>query len=178
MKRAAVAVLATGAALIGTLGVQAPIRATDDGGRSLRASLRSIEEVPTISGEARGDFSARISDDGNSMTYTLSYSGLQGVVQQAHIHLGQRGVNGGIAVFLCSNLASPPPGTPACPGPDAGTVTRTVTGADIIGPAAQGLTQGEFAELLRAIDRGVTYANVHSDKFPAGEIRGPIRTED
>ena len=35
--------------------------------------------------------------------------------QQAHIHFGKVGINGGISAFLCSNLPSPPPGTPACP---------------------------------------------------------------
>lgn len=99
-------------------------------------------------------------------------------MQQAHIHFGQRGVNGGIAVFLCPNLGNGPAGTQACPGPDAGSVSGTFTGADIVGPSAQGLAQDELAELLRAIDQGVTYANVHSTKFPGGEIRGQIRSED
>jgi hypothetical protein len=57
-------------------------------------------------------------------------------------------------------------------------VSRTVTGADIVGPSGQGLTTGEFAELLRAIDKNVTYANVHSSKHTGGEIRGQIESED
>jgi len=61
-------------------------------------------------------------------------------------------VNGGIAVFLCPNLGNGPEGTPLCPGTRAGTVSRTVTGADIVGPSGQGLTTGEFAEQLRPID--------------------------
>jgi len=79
-----------------------------------------------------------ISEDGTALTYTISYEDLEGDVLQSHIHLGQRGVNGGIAVFLCSNLGNGPEGTPACPGPRAGSVSRTVTGADIVGPSGQG----------------------------------------
>ena len=46
--------------------------------------------------------------------------------------------------------------------------------ADVVGPAVQGIALGEFGELLRAMRKGVTYANVHSDKHPSGEIRGNI----
>ena len=34
------------------------------------------------------------------MTYTLRYSDLEGQIRQAHIHFAQKGVNGGIVVFL------------------------------------------------------------------------------
>lgn len=57
-----------------------------------------------------------------------------------------------------------------------------LTFANLVGPAAQGIdgtpetrTPAEFAEILKAIRAGLTYANVHSTKFPAGEIRGQIR---
>jgi hypothetical protein len=46
--------------------------------------------------------------------------------------------------------------------------------ADVIGPTTQGIEPGAFAELVRAMRAGVTYTNVHSTKFPAGEIRGQI----
>ena len=48
----------------------------------------------------------------------------------------------------------------------------------MIGPANQGIAAGEFDELVRAIRAGVTYANVHSEKFPGGEIRGQIEGGD
>lgn len=140
----------------------------------VRARLVGFQEVPALSTPAGGRFKAVIDEDSGMVTYTLSYDNLVGLVQQAHIHFGQRGVNGGISVFLCSNLGNGPAGTPACPAPPA-EVTGTFTSAAVIGPATQGIAPGELAELLAAIRSRVAYANVHSDKFPAGEIRGQIR---
>src|SRR5256885_2231772 len=82
------------------------------------ANLEGFQEVPVVSTSGEGRCLAKISDDAEPMIdVDLSYSGLEGNVTQAHIHLGQRDVNGGIVLFLCSNLPSPPSGTPACPGP-------------------------------------------------------------
>ena len=96
---------------------------------------------------------------------------------QAHIHLGQRAVNGGVAVFLCTNLGNGPAGTQTCPGPRDGTITGTITGADIVGPTDQGLAPSEFAELLRAMVKHVTYVNVHTSEHESGEIRGQIHED-
>ena len=42
-------------------------------------------------------------------------------------------------------------------------------------PRAQGERKpGEYAELLRAIRAGVTYANVHSKTYTGGEIRAQL----
>jgi hypothetical protein len=50
-----------------------------------------------------------------------------------------------------------------------------VRAADVIGPQDQGIGPGEFRELIRAMRAGATYANVHTVKYPGGEIRGQIR---
>jgi hypothetical protein len=146
--------------------------------------LNGYEEVPSVSTRASGVLRARIinerSDevinfDQSRIQYELSYSNLEGAVTQAHIHLGQASVNGGISVWLCSNLASPPTpaGTQPCPPPPA-TISGTITAANVVGPTVQGIAPGEFAELIRALRAGKTYVNVHSDKFPGGEVRSQI----
>lgn len=138
-----------------------------------KAGLDSYAEVPALSTTGTGMAEVRV--DSGMLSYTLRYSELEGNVQQAHIHLGQSGVNGGVSAFLCTNLGNEPnPETPACPtGP--GTVSGTIVPADVIGPSGQGIGAGEFEELVRAIEAGVTYVNVHSDLFPGGEIRGQLR---
>ena len=147
------------------------------GGRDIREKLTGYEEIPTLSTPANGEFKVRISRFSEKIEYKLSYRGFETPVLQAHIHLGARAFNGGISVFLCSNLPNPPAGTPACPTP-AGTVEGTLEPADVIGPAGQGIAAGEFDELVDAIRAGVTYANVHSEARPGGEIRAQLEDDD
>jgi hypothetical protein len=47
--------------------------------------------------------------------------------------------------------------------------------ADVIGPVPQGVNPGEFDKLVQAIEAGKAYVNVHSSRFPNGEIRGQIK---
>jgi hypothetical protein len=44
----------------------------------------------------------------------------------------------------------------------------------VIGPTGQGVTAGEFDELIDAFAAGVTYVNVHTTKYPGGEIRAQL----
>lgn len=146
----------------------------------LKALLTGEEEVPVVVTTGNGTFRAVISKDETEIGYELSYSDLQSTVTQAHIHLGQPNVNGGIVVWLCGNPSatiSPPAGTQTCPIPS-GRITGTITGANIVGPASQGVTTGEMDQLIRAIRDGHTYVNVHTQVSPGGEIRSQIGTEN
>jgi hypothetical protein len=124
-----------------------------------------------VSSPASGSFAATIDDAGSEIDFTLRYADLEAPVLFAHVHFGQRSVNGGVAAFLCGGG-----GKPACP--QSGTVTGTIVPADVVGPAGQGIAAGEFDELVAAIRAGRTYANVHSTKFPAGEVRGQINDDN
>jgi len=131
---------------------------------------RSDEQLSTT---GRGDFKAKIDDSAQTITYRLSYSNLEGATTSAaHIHLGQRRTTGGVSAFLCGGGDKPP-----CP-PTGGTVTGVIDAADVIGPTAQGIAPGEFAELVRAIRAGATYTNVHTSLRPSGEIRGQNRVDN
>ena len=138
-----------------------------------RTRLVGLQEVPPISTVGVGTVRVRmVSDD--AFRFRLTYNRLESPITQSHIHFGQRHVAGGISVFLCSNLGNGPAGTAPCPGTTSGVVTGTIMADDVIGPAPQGISPGEFDELVRAIRAGATYANVHTTTFPAGEIRGQI----
>jgi hypothetical protein len=176
------------AVVIGVLGVGSYAIA-GGGSKSFKGSpLNGYEENPDISTVGTGSFEARLSRDGTSLHYKLSYSGLEGNVAQAHVHFGKRGINGGISFFLCTNLAVPPPPAPAstpppCPGTTSGTVEGDIDAADVIGPGAtvgppatagQGIEPGNLAEILAAMRAGHAYANVHTSKWPGGEIRAQL----
>ena len=158
-----------------TIAIVSAATADRNEGEGLRAKLDGFSETPAVSTAAKGKFRAEI--DGNEIHYRLKYAGLEAPVRFAHIHFGQEDVSGGVAAFLCGGGSKP-----ACP--QSGTVTGTVRGTDIEGPAAQGIAAaqggapGEIDELIHAMKSGVTYANIHSDKFPMGEIRGQIEGED
>ena len=158
------------ATLVLAFGVATVATADRDGrGGSLKAHLSGYSEVPAVSTTARGRFRATI--EGDQINYTLRFEGLEAPVRFAHIHFAQEDVNGGVAAFLCGGG-----GKPDCP--QSGEVSGTVTAADVVGPAEQGIAAGEIDELIAAMRSGNTYANVHSDKFPSGEIRGQIDGDD
>jgi hypothetical protein len=146
----------------------------------IKELLTGYEEVPSVSTGASGQFTARIRQHESQIEWELSYSELEGTIQQAHIHLGNVGVNGGITVFLCTNLGNGPAGIQPCPAPPA-TISGTILAADVspaipatLAARTQGLNTGEIEELISAMRAGATYVNVHSTAWPGGEIRSQI----
>ena len=137
--------------------------------RAFQADLKGRNEVPLTLSAARGALRLTISDDESSVHFVLSYTGLQTPVLFAHIHVGQRNVNGAVTVFFCGGG-----GREACPQEE-GTVEGDFTAADVIGLVSQQLDANDLPKVLRAIRRGETYANVHTMTSPGGEIRGQIR---
>ena len=154
--------------------------AIPQGFKKIQEFLTGYEEVPSVSTTGSGQLNARISNDESRIDWELSYSDLEGAVQQAHIHFGQKGVNGGITVFLCTNLGNGPAGTQPCPAPPA-TISGTILAADVspnipatAAARTQGINTGEIDELIQAIRAGATYVNIHSTTWPGGEIRSQI----
>jgi CHRD domain len=160
-------------ATVGVLGV-GTVAIARDGRTKLDVELSGYQEVPALSSNGFGTFEVRLNHDRDALSYELTFSDLATNVTQAHIHFENVTNSGPVVVFLCSNLGNGPAGTQACPV-DGGTITGTITAADVLGGAAgQGLAPGEFDELVAAIDAGSTYVNVHSTQFPAGEIRAQL----
>ena len=142
--------------------------------QEFHAVLSGFNEVPlSINSDGRATFELKVNRAAQTISYVLRYSGLTSVTQ-SHIHFGKVHIAGGIMVFLCTNLGNGPTSTPACPA-SSGTVTGTLTAADVLGPTAQGVAASSFQDLLDALESDTTYVNVHTTGFPGGEIRGELR---
>ena len=144
------------------------------------ASLSGFEAVGALNNntgailtDGQGSLQLDLDAATQTVTYTLTYSGLSSNVTQAHVHFGKEHVAGGIMAFLCTNLGNGPAGTPACP-PAGGTVSGTITPASIVAIPGQNVAAGDFDAIVRAITSNTAYGNVHSVRFPAGEIRGQV----
>ena len=180
---------------LGVLGVGAVATAHDDDGSGHNgARMNGYQEVTSVSTTGVGSFFIRFNKD-MTADYVLSYRDIEAPVTQAHIHFAQRSQNGPIEVWLCDGdpaAAPTPPGPPArqpggtpplpvCPPNTGGTVRGTIIAGDIQGdpPATdRGIEAGNWEEFKAAVKVGHTYANVHSSRFPGGEIRGQINDRD
>jgi hypothetical protein len=141
--------------------------AHDDNGKGGKARLSGYEETPlTLSTTGRGSFRIKVRSDG--LHFVLRYEDLEADATAAHIHLGQRATSGGVIAFLCGGGGKGP-----CPLRE-GTVEGVIRASDVIGPANQGIAPTELSEVIRALRKGFVYANVHTTKYPGGEIRGQI----
>jgi hypothetical protein len=140
-------------------------------GNNLGANLNGYQETPSESTPGHGSLRVRVVG-GDTIHYTLHYAGFEaaeGSTTAAHIHFGQPGVAGGVAAFLCGGGDKP-----ACTDTE-GTFEGDIDAADVIGPNGQGIAPGEMDELIRAMRKGYTYANVHTTLNSSGLIRGQIR---
>lgn len=154
---------------------------TDDTNK-YSASFSGFQEIGSLTGPtgailspAKGNLTLNVDKGNQFINFRLTYSGFTNNVTQSHIHFGKEHVAGGVMVFFCSNLTNPapPPNTQPCPL-TGGTVTGTITGTNVVGPTAQNVTPGDFTALLAALQSNTAYGNIHTAKFPSGEIRGQI----
>ena len=135
---------------------------------SFFAKLSGSREVPPISTTGTADFSMT-NQDGN-ITFSLTFSGLSSSLTLAHLHFAPSKVSGGVMIFLCGGG-----GQPDCPAATEGTITGTITSANVTGPTTQGIDVGDLDSALEAVRSNLSYVNMHTTNFASGEIRGQVR---
>ena len=136
-------------------------------GTEYEATLSGKQQNPSIETPAHGNAIFVLSKSGRSLTYRLSVADIDSV-SMAHIHIGPRGREGPVAVWL---YPSKPPAV-VKEGKFTGVLARgTITDAQLLGPL-KGKTIGD---LVNDIEAGKAYVNVHTTEHPAGEIRGQIK---
>jgi hypothetical protein len=127
--------------LFGNFSMQAN---NNDEGGALRFStlLSTFNEVPPKANGAHGTFRAKLSEDGTTLSWTFTWSGLSGPPLFAHIHFGLKGGNYPVMTFFCGGPKGNPaiPQKPDCPQTTSGSITGTTTAADIIALNTPGAT--------------------------------------
>lgn len=125
--------------------------------------LSGDQEVPPVNTQATGiaDFSP--SNDGDSIDYTITATDVEAVTA-GHIHFGIEGQNGPVVATLFE-FDSPQ---------NEVSESGTINSDDLSGP----LEGMQISDLVDAFNDGNTYANIHTQQNPNGEIRGQIISEE
>lgn len=111
------------------------------------ASLSGAQEVPAADTGGTGKAEVMLNTNTNTLSWKVTYSGLSGAATAAHIHgPAPRGQNAGVVVPFSGNLSAQP-----------------ISGETKITP-----------EQAAALANGQWYVNIHTAKYPGGEIRGQL----
>jgi hypothetical protein len=145
-------------------------------GDQFSARLSGDNEVPQVNTDATGRIRLVVNSQQDALDYQISLSNLNGIVTGAHIHSGGSGTNGPIVANLNVHGAFASASAGGGGGGGGGSATTststggTVTSADLKGP----LAGKQISGLIKLIEDGKAYVNVHTDQNPDGEIRGQL----
>lgn len=154
---------------IAALAVPSAVAASQSQSRDFHATLTGAEEVPAVVTTATGEAEFELNEDETALRFRIEVEDITNAFM-GHIHMGARGVNGPIVVWLFPRAASQV-------GPRfSGELefSGTINGEDLVGPL-KGKSIKDLAALLRS---GGAYANVHTNVNPGGEVRGQISSDD
>ncbi len=132
------------------------------GHHDYKAAISGKMEVAKVKTAATGMVTFEPAMDGKELKYKLTVKDIENVTA-AHVHLGKKGKSGPPVVGLFSG--------PEKNGKFSGTLAEgTITDKDLVGP----LSGKTVKDLIKDIREGALYVNVHTEKYPDGEIRGQI----
>ena len=140
----------------------------------LTATLTGAQENPATGSAGTGSALVTLDTVANTITISVSFSGLTGTTTASHIHCcAPVGVNAGVATTT--------PFFPGFPiGVNSGTYLQTfnLNLASTYNPAFVtangGTVAGARAVLVAGLLGGQTYLNIHTNVNPGGEIRGQL----
>jgi hypothetical protein len=153
--------------IILTLMLALPVVAWAAAPKTFTAHLTGGQEVPPVKTKATGQATFNLSQDGKSLHYKLSVANLRDITM-AHIHLGLPGKNGPVAVWLYPSHPYPELKIGKFSGMLA---AGTITVNDLKGP----LSGKPLQALIKDMESGRAYVNVHTVAHPEGAIRGEIK---
>ncbi len=137
--------------------------------KEFSARLTGSKEVPPVDTDATGRIRLAAKSQ-DALDYQISLSNLNGVVTGAHIHRGSTGTNGPVVANL--NIGGAFASASAGDGSASASTSSggTITSSDLKGP----LAGKHVSDLIKLIEDGNAYANVHTRQHSNGEIRGQL----
>lgn len=111
--------------------------------------LNGSQSVPEAKSPAYGVVNVWLNSTWDTLSYNVVMNGLSGAAASAHFHNAAQGQNGGVLANLTDAIVG-------------NQITGEVTGAELTD------------ELIMALVSGDIYVNVHTNNFPAGELRGQV----
>ena len=128
--------------------------------QKFNAKLSGQQEVPPVQTTTASGM-AWFKTMQDKVWFKLNVTDMQGVTQ-AHIHTGKQGENGPILVTLYKSDTPQP-------------INGKLAYGNITANLLEGPMKGkQISDLTTAMSNGSTYVNVHTEKYPKGEIRGQI----
>ncbi len=118
---------------------------THQGEISFKADLDGDQETPAVTTPALGTAWAVLSSDMKSLSYDVTYANLDSNFTAGHIHLGAKGISGGVIQPL-----------------------------SFMNNNAMGEWNNLPDSIVKHLIKEDLYVNVHSMKHPGGEIRGQL----
>lgn len=114
--------------------------------RVFKATLNGASEVPPTASTGTGTATAMLNTATRRLSWDVTYSGLSGPARAAHIHgPAAPGKNAPVVIPFTGNLKSP------------------IRGSKVLTPAQ-----------MSSLEAGDYYINIHTAKYPPGEIRGQL----
>lgn len=148
-------------------------------GQKFSAIMTGDKEVPPVSTDTTGTIRVQANSQQQTLDYDLTLTNLNGVVTGAHIHMGRPGFNGPIVADLnAPGLGGAAAASSSSSSSGGGTamtsnsVSGTIRSTDLKGP----LEGKQITDLVKLIQEGRAYTNVHTEQNPNGEIRGQLLT--
>ncbi len=131
---------------------------------NFQAQLSGLTEFPPVKTPAKGEATFQLNGAGDELSFKLTVSNIENVTD-AHIHIGSKADSLGQRLVTLY-------GGPLRQGQTQGTlVTGTIKRSDLKGP----LMDQPMSALVALFTAGLAFVDVHTEQYPAGEIRGEIR---
>jgi hypothetical protein len=127
----------------------------------LSAPLSGRVSSPGNDSPAKGRVQITLDETNSTVAYSLQHMGLQGTVTGLHLHRGGFNINGPHVLDLPASTMTP----------FTGVLSTNEVNSQLEDPMLYRAQKHLWRMLIKS---GLTYLNVHSDKFVKGELRGQL----